>query len=94
MTTTETERSQVRNNEKAVTQAFLLARVVHGTGNRVTGYLFQYPLPGYPGITQYLSYFFQKVRDTLFISDNLNKIVRQGWVPFITPALLHEPAMS
>jgi len=47
MITTGTERSQVRNNEKAVTQAFLLAL---GTGNRVTGYLFQYPLPGYPSI--------------------------------------------
>jgi len=52
-------------------------------------------IPGYPGITQYPCYFFHKVRDTLFLSDNLNTTARavdalhlyhkagiQGWVPF------------
>ena len=52
-------------------------------------------IPGYPGITQYPCYFFNKVRDTLFLSDNLNTTARavdalhlhhkagiQGWVPF------------
>ena len=51
--------------------------------------------------------FFHKVRDTLFLSDNLNTTARavdvlhlyhkagvQGWVPFIAPALLRVPAMS
>ena len=71
-----------------------------GTGTR-TGYPFntRYPgtrqIPGYPGITQYPCYFFHKVRDTLFFSDNLNTTARAvdalhlhhkagipGWVPF------------
>ena len=64
-------------------------------------------IPGCPGITQYPCYFFHKVRDTLFLSDNLNttacavdalhlhhKAGIQGWVPFIVPALLRVPAMS
>ena len=87
--------------------------VVLGTGTRVTGYPFQYPLPGYPADTRLPGYhsipvlFFHKVRDTLFLSDNLNTTARavdalhlhhktglQGWVPFIAPALLRVPAMS
>jgi len=86
---------------------------VLGTGTRVTGYPFQYPLPGYPADTRLPGYhsipvlFFHKVRDTLFLSDNLNTTARavdalhlhhktglQGWVPFIAPALLRVPAMS
>ena len=33
-------------------------------------------IPGYPGITQYPCYLFHKVRDTLFLSDNLNTTAR------------------
>ena len=64
-------------------------------------------IPGYPGITQYPCYLFHKVRDTLFLSDNLNTTARavdalhphhkagiQGWVPFpgVAACASHEKA--
>jgi len=56
------------------------ALLVLGTGIRVTGYPFQYPLPGYPADTRVPGYhsitvlFFHKVRDTLFLSHNLYEL--------------------
>ena len=65
-------------------------------------------IPGYPGITQYPCYFFHKVRNTLFLSDNLNTTARavdalhlhhkagkrEFKDGFHFPALLRVPAMS